>query len=78
MQENLNMNNELTEKIAEKLICLEEKLFYRMINNIKNLEKDKHNEIEMISKIRDLEENRYNKSKVEKLNRKLKEGRSLL
>lgn len=44
MQENLNINNDLTEKLAEKLICLEKNLFSQMMSNIKILEENQANE----------------------------------
>lgn len=44
MQDNLNISNNLTKKLAEKLMCLEENLFSRMISNIKILEESKPNE----------------------------------
>lgn len=78
MQDNLITNDELMEKLAEKTICLEKKLFSKMINNLKSLEEDKFDEIKIINNNITPEKNRYNETKVEKLNRKLKEGRSLL
>lgn len=59
------MENNLVEKLSEKLMCLEEDLFSRMIENVKLSEKL-------------TEKNNSPENRAKQLNKKLKQNRSLL